>query len=75
MDEMRQLCLEIFHTHNPKDLQEIAEKAKKYDRLFEQEYPVSLRNAGRKARFTQRDREAMIDMYREGTPIQEVAHH
>lgn len=75
MNEMRQLCLEIFGTDHPEDLREIAEKAKKYDSLFGREYPVNQRNAGRKARFTQSEQKSMIDMYQGGVSVQEIARH
>lgn len=73
MDEMRELCLRIFGTDRPEELQTIASKAERYDRMFRQEYPVNSRNAGRKMKFAQDGQDAMIRMYQDGTPVKEIA--
>lgn len=72
---LRKLCREIFGTDHPEDLKIIAQKAQKYDQLFNREYPLNQRNAGRKARFGEEERMLMLTMHRDGASVQEIASH
>lgn len=69
----RQLCRKIFGTDNEADLREIAEKARKYDRLYQKDYPMNIRQAGRKAKFTDCDIEVMLEMYENKESIGRIA--
>lgn len=73
-DTMRKFCREVFGTDHPEDLKIIAEKARKYDLLFDKDYPVNQRNAGRKARFSEEDRKLMVKLYQEGVSVQDIAY-
>lgn len=73
--EMRELLMHIFGTDNEDNLKKIAEKAQKYDQLFQNTKPVNVRGAGRKAIFTEQDILKITYMYENGCSIQEIAAH
>ena len=69
----RQLCREIFGTDNEADLRAIADKARKYDMLYRKEYPMNIRQAGRKAKFSEQDVEIMLEMHEKNESIGRIA--
>ena len=69
----RQLCREIFGTDNEADLRAIAEKARKYDLLYQREYPMNIRQAGRKAKFGDQEVNVMLEMYEKKESIGRIA--
>lgn len=73
--EMRNLLMDIFQTEDEDELRRIASNAQRYQQLFRSKPPVNVRNAGRKARFTDNDIAAIESMYMNGTGIQEIASH
>lgn len=74
-DNMRRLCREIFGTDHPEELRQIAQKARKYDSFMSREYPVNQRNAGRKSRFSEEQKKAIVQMYQQGVAVQSIAQH
>ena len=69
----RQLCREIFGTDNEADLRAIADKARKYDMLYRKEYPMNIRQAGRKAKFSEQDVEIMLEMHEKKESVGRIA--
>lgn len=67
------LCEKIFGTTDEKELMEIAEKAKKYDMIFQNEYAANLRKAGRKPRLTENDLCEITNLRKKGISINEIA--
>ncbi|MDO5575428.1 MAG: helix-turn-helix domain-containing protein, partial [bacterium] len=67
------LCKEIFGTVREAELREIAEKARKYDLIYHKEYPMNLRNAGRKAKFNEDDVMVMLEMHEQKESIGRIA--
>lgn len=70
---MKDLCIDIFGTNNPQELKKIAEKAKKYDLMFQNKPSTNLRNAGRKPQFSEEDIKVMREMKENGTGICQIA--
>jgi predicted DNA-binding protein YlxM (UPF0122 family) len=73
--ETRKLLMEIFGTDREEELKQIAVKSQRYDQMFQNRLPINIRNAGRKALFTEKDISTMEEMYHNGHSIQEIAAH
>lgn len=70
---MENLCEKIFGTTNEKELRAIAEKAQKYDRIFQNEHSINMRKAGRKAKLTEKDIDTIKNLQEEGESINKIA--
>ena len=70
---MYQKCREIFGTDDVEELKEIARKARLYDEQNSAARPQNVRNAGRKARFSEEEIAEILKMDREGRKVTEIA--
>ena len=70
---MYQICREIFGTDDVEELKEIARKARLYDEQNSAARPQNVRNAGRKARFSEEEIAEILKMDREGRKVTEIA--
>lgn len=73
--DYRELCMDIFGTADPEQLNRIAKRAEAYERLYEKQKIANSRHAGRKPKVKEDEAKVMWAMYESGAGIGQIAQH